>query len=213
MGRVGVVGSVRSGFDYDARRRRRRERQRAITAELLRWEAASFAESWFHDALREARCAPRCDGVNDSILDYRRREIVFSAGLAETYIVEWLRDEVFKRVYAKLGAFFRRARMPNLREKWETKFVDPIFEKNGKPPPCFGDDSEWEKFVSMRNGLIHAKASRAKSRVQPKERNPEPHYRDLEQLKPGWALKLVVDRIRKLHDAWGTAPPAWLRDP
>jgi hypothetical protein len=35
----------------------------------------------------------------------------------------------------------------------------------------------------------------------------------LDQLSAGWAVRVVVTLVRRLHDAVGTPPPTWLVEP
>lgn len=53
------------------------------------WLSRSFAASWFADAKKEAEAALQNR-------DSRRREIVFAVCSAESYLLEWVRDDIFK---------------------------------------------------------------------------------------------------------------------
>ena len=55
------------------------------------WLAYSFAPRWFADAVRELNTL-----LTD--VDARQREILFSVAFGESYIVEWVRDEVLRGV-------------------------------------------------------------------------------------------------------------------
>jgi hypothetical protein len=66
--------------------------------EATLWQTYSFAPEWFEDALREAKTS------NDH--NARRREIVFAVSCAESYLVEWVRDEVLDRDFEKTSAIF-----------------------------------------------------------------------------------------------------------
>jgi hypothetical protein len=50
------------------------------------WLSYSFAAEWFNDALTEARAGKDHHA--------RRREILFAVCCAESYLVEWIRDQV-----------------------------------------------------------------------------------------------------------------------
>src|SRR5919112_3743691 len=54
--------------------------------ELTVWLTYSFAPEWFEDALNEAK-----RGADHNA---RRREIVFAVCCAESYLFEWVRDEI-----------------------------------------------------------------------------------------------------------------------
>ena len=49
------------------------------------WQAYSWARDWFDDAFNETRVSDHRS---------RRREILFSVCFAESYLFEWVRDEV-----------------------------------------------------------------------------------------------------------------------
>jgi hypothetical protein len=50
------------------------------------WLTASFAREWFNDAVHEARTG--------GDIQAKRREIVFAVSFAESYLFEWVRDQV-----------------------------------------------------------------------------------------------------------------------
>lgn len=72
---------------------------------------------------------------------------------------------------------------------------------------------EWLKLVDYRNGLIHAQASRPETKSQPKEEKPLPSKTILEETSADWAVRPVVNLVRRLHDAAGMSPPTWLKEP
>ena len=67
--------------------------------------------------------------------------------------------------------------------------------------------------TEMRNGLVHARASRPETAQQPQEEKPIPSKGDLDQLPPGWAIKVVIELIKNLHRSAETFPPSWLVEP
>src|SRR5437763_1505475 len=62
------------------------------------WLTYSFAPEWFEDALHEARTGQEHHA--------RRREIVFAVCFAESYLLEWVRDEVLKGDFPRLNRYF-----------------------------------------------------------------------------------------------------------
>src|SRR5688572_8466411 len=62
------------------------------------WSTYSFAPEWFADARHEART-----GTDHHA---RRREIVFAVCCAESYLVEWVRDEVLRSEFRRINEFF-----------------------------------------------------------------------------------------------------------
>lgn len=71
---------------------------------------------------------------------------------------------------------------------------------------------EWQRLVDFRDGLVHANASRPQTTNLPEEWMPMPSKSDLDALEAGWALRTVVDRVRRLDMAVGTDPPACLAE-
>jgi hypothetical protein len=74
-------------------------------------------------------------------------------------------------------------------------------------------DEDWDRLLDYRNGLVHARASRPKSGAESKEQKPSPELQELDQLGPGWALGVVIERVRRLHRAVGTPVPDWVVNP
>src|SRR5437016_1725000 len=75
------------------------------------WKTYCFAPEWFNDALNEARTG----------LDHksRRREIIFSVCAAESYLFEWVRDEVLNRNFSELKSYFLPGKRRGITEKWK----------------------------------------------------------------------------------------------
>lgn len=169
------------------------------------WQAYSWARDWFDDALNETRVSDHRS---------RRREVLFSVCFAESYLFEWVRDDVLKGDYQKLANYFPFDSKRGLRRKWKEVIKqlkrDSLIQNIDFGGPA---GAEWVRLVKYRDGLVHARASRPSTPTQEGEKEPVPSKTILDQLQPGWALKTVNDRIRKLHDAANTAVPSWLVDP
>jgi hypothetical protein len=73
--------------------------------------------------------------------------------------------------------------------------------------------SDWHRLIEFRNGLVHANASRPDVAGKPEFKRPEPSLEDLTATSPGWATRVVAERIKRLHKAAGTDPPPWLVEP
>jgi hypothetical protein len=168
------------------------------------WLSYHFAPEWFADALNEMR-----SGRDHHA---RRREIVFAVCCAESYLVEWVRDEVLNRDFNRLNQFFPSGEKRGAAEKW--KEIPKALYANGliAALPDLGKSywQEWIDLVELRNGLIHARSSRPETSPQPPGEQPRPSKGDLDKLAPGWATKVVVTLIQELHAAVGTSPPVWL---
>lgn len=173
-----------------------------------------FAPGWYKDARHEAQ-APLGD------IHARRREVVFAVSCAESYIYEWTRDllQTTPGHYSRIDAYFP----PKPVKGWNRSVTDQwkevpkelhavnILANKLDLSGAHGDD--WLRLVDYRNGLIHALASR------PQEYGPGPPIRplvtadDLHAMAPGWATSVVEERVLRLHQAEGTAPPPWLTSP
>ena len=75
------------------------------------WDISTFAPDWFAEALAEAR--------NGGGPQARRREILFAVCCAESYLFEWIRDEVLKRDFSKLSTYFKPRTRDNVLTKWK----------------------------------------------------------------------------------------------
>ena len=171
------------------------------------WKTATFAPHWFADALREASA----DGPAP-----RRREILFAVCCAESYLLEWVRDQVLKSDFGKLKKYFPpRGRHRGVKEKW--KEIPSQLKKDGLIPgvPNLGgpDGEEWSRLIKYRDGLVHASASRPETDSLSDEEGPTPPTSSLSETARGWAVGVVIKRIKCLHNAVGTPYPSWLLEP
>jgi len=165
------------------------------------WIAASFAQAWFEDALREARTGPDAHA--------RRREIVFAVCFMESYLVEWVRDIVGPK---QIAAYFPLDDRRGIRDRWKEVLKQLEKEKLIAQAPNFLLPY-WEAFlrlIAYRDGLVHALASRPSSSAAPPKAKPIPPMEALGNMPPGWAVGVVVDVVRQLHQAANTPPPSWL---
>ena len=174
---------------------------------------ADFAPRWFEDALREA---------NQPGFDARRREILFAVCCTESYLFEWVRDEVLERNDTEVQRYLPDLHKEGIKKRWKKI---PKKLKEDKPtkvpnvpdyrPGTTGGDI-WQRFlqlVDFRDGLVHAKASRFETANQKEEEKPVPPLADLDKMPPGDPTKVVVDLIELLHQSVGTPPPGWLKRP
>jgi len=176
------------------------------------WLSYSFAKEWFEDALHEART-----GTDHNA---RRREIVFAVCFAESYLFEWIRDEVldprdYQKLVTDLNQYFPPGEGQPVKDKW--KLVPKKLLSAGLVPAVPDlNQPYWEHFtklVTMRNGLVHARSSRPETtQIQEKEK-PLPSKEDLDNLPAGWATEVVVTLVKELHKAVGTSEPDWLVTP
>jgi hypothetical protein len=176
---------------------------------LAVWNSYSFAPEWFKDALHEARTGQDHHS--------RRREILFAVCFVESYLFEWVRDEVLSREFDQLSEYFPPKDKRGIRERW--KEVIKKLKKDNRIPeaPGFGY-SDWNNFVELvkyRNGLVHAGASRPETNSPRSQAYvpPKPSKTALDRLQAGWAVSVVVELVRNLHKAVRTPAPQWLKNP
>jgi hypothetical protein len=172
------------------------------------WLTYRFAAEWFNDALQEARTG----------MDHhsRRREVIFAVCTAESYILEWIRDEVLNRDFQRLNNYFPPGRWMNVTDKWKKipkqLLRDGLIPRipNLENPGYWG---EWLKLIEYRNGLIHARASRPETASLSEIEKPVPSKALLDSMSAGWPTRVVVELIRRLHAAVGTLVPGWVQEP
>ena len=170
------------------------------------WLTASFAPLWFQDALSEA------SREQDS--HARRREILFAVATAESYLLEWVRDDVLHD-FTALDRYFpadERKRSHSIRDKWKAIPKQLLADGLITATPNLGGSTlnDFDKLMKFRNGLVHARSSRPATTGLPKASLPVPSLDDLQKLQPGWASNVVRRLIRELCVAAGTTPPHWL---
>lgn len=122
------------------------------------WFKYSFAQDWFEDALNEARFGKGRHSL--------RREIIFAVAFAESYLVEWVRDEILKGDFEKLRQIFSNKKI-SAEDKWKKVPNDLVreglLEKTPNLKASFWQD--WKLLINYRNGLVHAVSSLPESGV------------------------------------------------
>jgi len=173
-------------------------------AKLELWKYGTYARGWFTDAQREA-------SLGDA--QAKLREIIFAVCAIESYLFEWVRDNALKGEFRFLNHYFPFNQRPTgIVERWK-QVINHLYEDGtiiGKP--TFGEHY-WEEFtdlVDFRNGLVHGRASRPDAEGISDAERPEPTAEQLQQCRSGWAVKVVTDVIKKLHEAVGTPLPDWI---
>lgn len=168
------------------------------------WKYGTYAHAWFADAKREASLG------NDQA---QLREIIFAVCAVESYLFEWVRNDILNGEFRLLTHYFPVNQKPiGITERWK-QVINHLHEDGtitGKP--SFGE-SYWEEFIELvdfRNGLVHGRASRPDTAGLPEAEQPGPTAEELLQKGRGWAVKVTINLIKKLHEAVGTIPPDWL---
>lgn len=151
----------------------------------------------------------------------RRREILFAVCFADSYLYEWVRDhlDAWMKQQGRPGDqwdeffdLFPPADRRGVTERWRE--IPRSLADRGLIPgaPDLGGThgEEWKRLVAFRDGVVHGKLSRPDRSSAPPEELAVPTAEQLRTLPPGWAVRVVVERVRLLHLAAGTQPPAWL---
>lgn len=182
-------------------------RHEHTAGEMRLWQNYRHAPEWFADALGEAR-----SGTDHGS---RRREILFAVTFAESYLVEWLIVEALERDFEAFRRYLPAEDRRDLTKRW--KEVPRDLREAGILPdvPSTGDKhgEEWDRLIQYRHGLVHGAASRPETAGLAQEWLPYPTKSVLDALEPGWAVRIVAERVRRLHGAAATDAPEWLEDP
>jgi hypothetical protein len=135
--------------------------------------------------------------------------------LAETYLFEWVRDALMSERPSRMFEFFPTNDRRGVRGRW--KEVPKDLHDAGVIPnkPDFGDPhrAEWNEFVDHCDRIIHAKLCELVVSDGITNGNDALIKREIDAIHPGWALGIVVERIRRLHDAGDSPLPEWLVSP
>ncbi|MGZ4953543.1 MAG: hypothetical protein ACXV8Q_00405 [Methylobacter sp.] len=179
---------------------------KADSGNLTPWLSATFAPRWYKDALSEANQNQPTDR------DARRKEIIFAVACAESYLFEWVRDEVLNSDYEALETYFPTGQCSGVKERWKdvTKRLDKDNQINNTHD--FSRSTAWKEFnrlIDFRNGLLHGGASRPET-AGLTNGFPVPSMRELDALRPGWAIDVVRSLIFELSTVAGTPPPNWI---
>ncbi len=178
-----------------------------IAPETTVWLSYSFAPEWYADAVDEAQV-----GMGHHV---KRREILIAVCCAESYLLEWVRDEILNRQFLRLNDYFPPGETKGVAEKWKRVLKQLSDEGLIRGLPDFGRQW-WEQFIKLaqlRNGLIHARSSRPDTSDLDDQEKPFPSKSDLDKLESGWPTRVVTALIREVHAAVGTVPPSWLVEP
>ena len=182
------------------------ERRRQLSP-IPKHAASQVGRLLLADALREAPIG--------GDLHARRREIVFAVCFAESYLFEWVRDQVLGGDFHRLAIYLPSGDKRGIRQRWKEVVKRLRDEQIIPASPDFGLPY-WEHFdqlVDYRDGLVHAGASRPTSSARPMQEGAVPSVEALQTMPRGWPVRVVVELVRRLHAAVGSATPAWLVEP
>lgn len=178
----------------------------SITTEVQTVCYPRLSEAWLDDVRDEETREPSRDA--------RRRQIVAAATFADSYLYEWVRDEVLRdeaRRWEMVFELFPEDDRRGVLKRW--KEVPKDLLDLGLIPgiPDLGQ-FRWEEFrrlISYRDGLVHGTASCPEGSHFPPGREPVPTMAELEALEPNWATNTVLGLIGLLHEASRTEVPDW----
>ncbi|HIJ64629.1 MAG TPA: hypothetical protein HPP77_01655 [Candidatus Hydrogenedentes bacterium] len=176
----------------------------------------TYAKDWCDDALRQALVSSKASDGAEAVAR-KRREIVFAVCAAESYLYEWVRDEVLKNKKDKieqLHRYFPPDMRKGIRCRWKTILKGLATDQKIEAAPSFGGQNfhQFTVLVGYRNSFVHAGVSRPEQAGQKRESAPEPSHKELAELPHGWAIGAVLGIIRELHEAVGTEPPEWVKE-
>jgi hypothetical protein len=166
---------------------------------LTPWMCANYAPCWYKDALEEA---------NQNGREARRREIIFAVACAESYLLEWVRDEVLKRDYNALNTYFNEKLGIKCRWKAVTKQLEKDKKIKKSPDYTSGTWQDFRDLVDYRDGLIHAVASLPQTDGHPK--NLKPSMEEIDSYAQKKAINTIKNLILELNNAAGTVAPDWI---
>ncbi len=148
----------------------------------------------------------------EKMLVQPRREVLFSVCCVESYLLEWVRDEVLNQDLKGVTRYFPPGQKKGISEKW--KEIPKKLRADGliTAVPNYGTKifGDFKNLVAIRDGIVHASSSRPVSAKMPNHGKPFPTLSDLQTMKPGWALGVVVILLEDLHETLKTSKPLWL---
>jgi hypothetical protein len=167
------------------------------------WINGIFAPLWFRDAICEARHGSP------------RKEVVFAVSSAESYLLEWVRDDVLSSKYRELNKYFPPDKHRPTTDRFK-EVLNSLYNDNRiQVKPDFQKDwwAEFTTLLRLRNGLLHASSSRPSYAGQKKSEGPYPSRTDLDHLNKVQAVGIVIKLIKYLHQISCSQEPEWLIAP
>ena len=177
-----------------------------ITDEIIGspWIYQSFAKAWFKDALNEAR-----HGID---MDSRRREIIFAVAFAESYLVEWVRDDILKKDFNKFNLYLPINKKLSAVDKWKEipkqLCKDKLLQETPKLKATFWVN--WAKLIDYRDEFIHAVTSCPENLELLQEMSK---IHEMSKIKSGWAINVAIELVKQFHKAANMPMPEWLHIP
>lgn len=182
---------------------------KVVGEDVTLWVYGRWAKGWYVDTQNEAKCDDSNPKIRD---DAKRREIVNAICFLESYLYEWVRDEVLKGEVSQLSRYFDRE--SNLAKRWKKVTQNLLDDGKIERRQSF-TEVVWQEFnlvYDLRHWLCHGVASkplRSDEIVSAQKResgsNPDAKCRDVfkNRAKNGWALGVVTKLVEELHFAAG----------
>lgn len=168
------------------------------------WFEETLAPSWIEDALRVS--------VNSTPAAAKRREVIFAVAAAESFLVEWARDDVFKRDLKVCAAYFLAREQQPILERWKDIPGEFVEARLIPATQDLSTSKAWMSFrtlVATRNALVHGNYSRPRATAVIPGKTPPLSPQELDETQPGWAVKIVGQLARELCEAANTPIPTW----
>lgn len=169
------------------------------------WFEETLAPFWIEEALRQTRDASEGQA--------RRREVILAVAAAESYLVEWVRDDVFKRDLKACSAYFLAREQQPVLERWKDIQGELKAARLIPATQDLSSSQAWTSFrtlVATRNALVHGNYSRPRTTVSPPGKTRPLSPIELDESAPGWAVAIVCALVRELCAAAETSIPAWV---
>jgi hypothetical protein len=167
-----------------------------------------LAQDWLNDARAEATHRRSPDNWH-----YRRREVLFAVCFLEAYLFEWALS-LFQREGNRVLKYFPAGDKRGVADKWgviPAQLHRDGFLANQLRIRSGSHNANWKRLLAIRNGLTHGTSSWPEVRGgKVAHPAPTPKLGDVGALRPGWAVNVATYRVKALHAAAGTTPPAWI---
>lgn len=173
-----------------------------------------YAERWWEDAAGEAAAAADA-GDERAVRDAVRRQIVFVVCALESWLFEWVRDDVLSDVAAASALFVEGGR-ERLTDRIKRVLCELHAQGELATEPGFAESDAWEDLHDLlddRHGLVHAVASLPRGDVPEDAEKARPTPERLEALAPAEPLVTVRGVVKLVAGFADDEPPEWMEVP
>ena len=186
-----------------------------VTSSIELLITSSFAQDWLDDALMEAK--------KENSLANKRREFIYAVCFAESYIFEWVRDNIFSdRLYDLIDFFTHRVTkngifFKGVKAKWKTT-IEQLYQDGKIRTENFVDEKQnsvWKDFcdlLDLRNSIIHSNLSIPQRTSEAELIKNLRTKNDLDRRVVGWATGVVINLVKRFHEETRTKPFDWFNN-